>query len=164
MTTVAFGLRRFSSGTTTRSRSARKTGVLVAASTLMAATIPSFERAPKTVSRRQPPNGTAPGALAPGRAGVHTYHLGGHSALVDEDKAVGADRVYPFAVAIALGRDLGAIPFGRPKRLFLRVSFRFLSARHNTGGLTRRPVRSARRSAYSVSMASFCSITSWRRT
>jgi hypothetical protein len=53
-------------------------------------------------------------ALTPGRAGVHAHHFGGHAALVDANQAIGPDRVYPLAVAIASGRDLSAILLDRP--------------------------------------------------
>ena len=56
-------------------------------------------------------------ALAPGCAGVGAGHLGRDPALVDKDQPVRADLVYLLAEALALGRDLGMILLGGPKRL-----------------------------------------------
>ena len=65
ISTVALGWRRHSSGISTARRKARNTCVVVAAGMLVAATMPSPESAPKTVSRRQWPHGAEPRARAP---------------------------------------------------------------------------------------------------
>src|SRR5512134_2371490 len=91
-------------------------------------------------------------------------HLGGNATLVNEDQALRTDALHSLPVDVALGGDLIAVLLGGPKRLFLRVSFRLLSVRHNTGGLTRWPVRSAKRSPCSASVASLHSMTNLRRT
>jgi hypothetical protein len=107
--------------------------------------------------------GGAEGAPALWRADTGAGHLGGDPALVDEDQPTGAELGCLLAAALALGRDLGPILLGRPERLFLRVSLRRLSAWHSTGWLTRTPVRSAKRAAYSASVTWLSSATSSRK-
>src|SRR3954470_18888417 len=55
--------------------------------------------------------------------------------------------------------DILTVPLGGLERLFLRTRPSAFSARHRAEGLRRTPVRSASRSAYSASVASFRSAT-----
>src|SRR4051794_5357998 len=161
MTTSASGRSR-SAGIRTSSVTARKTAVPVAAATLRLATRPSSASAPITVSRSQRPHGTLPVArrpLPPGGAGVGAGHPGVDAGLVDEDQAGGIDAGQLGAPGPPrLGHAL-AIPLGGLERLFFRTRPSALSARHRAEGLRRTPVRSASRSAYSASVASFRSAT-----
>ncbi len=92
-------------------------------------------------------------AVAPGQAGVDP-------GLIDEDEA---SRVDPGQLGTPPRPRLGDILpvlLGRPECLFLRTKPRLFSARQTAARLRRTPVRAASRSAYSASVASFCSSTS----
>jgi hypothetical protein len=106
-----------------------------------------------------PPGHLAHGALSPGGAGVGPRHPGVDPGLVDEDEAGGVD---PGQLGAPRGPRLGhvlAIPLGGLDGLFFRARPSAFSARHRAEGLRRTPVRSASRSAYSASVASFRSAT-----
>src|SRR5919199_6017159 len=98
------------------------------------------------------------------RAGKAPRHLRRDAALIEKDETFGPDRVNALLVGGALGGNLGPILFARPESLFLRGKPRRCSARQSTGELTRTPVRAARRSAYSCSVAALPARTSARST
>src|SRR3954471_23276182 len=94
MATSASGRAR-SAGTSTCSRKARKTAVLVAAAAVMTATRPSRAIAPRMVRRCQrPPGAGAPRAPAAGRPGIGAGQAGVEAALVEEDEPVGIDLLH----------------------------------------------------------------------
>src|SRR5215210_5677741 len=108
--------------------------------------------------------GRAPRPLVARRAGIKAGHRRGDAGLVNKDQVLGVDLPDPFAKDRPLLLDVGAILLAGAQRLFLRQSSSRRRARHSVGRLTGvRPVRSAKRSAYSSSVRSFRSLTSVRK-
>src|SRR5215210_3763900 len=108
--------------------------------------------------------GRAPRPLVARRAGIKAGHRRGDAGLVDKDQVLGVNLPDPFAKDRPLLLDVGAILLAGVERLFLPHSPSRRRARHSVGRLTRaRPVRSAKRSAYSSSVRSFRSTTSARK-
>src|SRR5207245_2223429 len=99
------------------------------------------------------------GAPPLGGAGVGTRHAGVDPGPVDEDEAGGVGPDQPGAPGPPRLGDVLAVPLGGLDRLFLRTRPSALSARHRAEALRRTPARSASRSPYSASVASFRSAT-----
>src|SRR5215210_4570627 len=108
--------------------------------------------------------GRAPRPLVARRAGIKAGHRRGDAGLVDKDQVLGVDLPDLLAEDRPLLLDVGAILLAGVERLFLRHNPSRRRVRHSVGRLVRgRPVRSAKRSAYSSSVPSFRSLTSARK-
>src|SRR3712207_3465411 len=106
----------------------------------------------------------APRALAPRGAGMGPGQAGVEAALVEEDQPPRRDPGQAGVPRRAGLRDVLTVLLGGTERLSLRGKPSRRRARQIAEGLRRRPVRTANRSAYSASVASFCSAASARST